>query len=70
MHQKGVSNLMKCSQCGKEFTEEELAAQNGVCPECGGKISDQKVEQTKEHHSIRRPQRQNLKRRKRKKERF
>lgn len=48
MHQKGVSNLMKCSQCGKEFTEEELAAQNGVCPECGGKISNQKVEQTKE----------------------
>lgn len=51
MHQKGVSNLMKCSQCGKEFTEEELAAQNGVCPECGGKISDQKVEQTKEKAS-------------------
>lgn len=51
MHQKGVSNLMKCSQCGKEFTEEELAAQNGVCPECGGKISDQKVEQTKKKAS-------------------
>ena len=51
MHQKGVSNLMKCSQCGKEFTEEELAAQNGVCPECGGKISNQKVEQTKEKAS-------------------
>ena len=54
---------MKCSQCGREFTEEEIAAQNGVCPECGCKMNNQPKQEaeqteTKEESSV--AQSQNL----------
>lgn len=43
--------MMKCSQCGKEFTADELTEEQGVCPACKEKMNTQENTEQKNKKS-------------------